>query len=282
MIAFSIWPVNIYRYWIFYVIAFLFAYLFFFMLAKKKVFIKYPKIHLLLEKHLDDFILYSILWVLIWGRLWHILIYDLSYYFYHPNEALQFWKWWMSFIGWMIWVLLSLTIFLRNKKFKKFELIWILDLVLTITPLGIMIWRVWNFLNQELYGIIVPYNFWWLNNEVITLFQKLHIFHVYDQVDTFLRVNTNFLSSFFEGFLLFIVTLLILKKFIKNWIYRIWYITWIFLVWYSVVRFFLEYLRMDSQSEFILYLSKSQWFFVIFFIIWLFFLLRKPQRISIK
>jgi len=62
MIAFSVWKIDIYRYWIFYVLGFLIAYMFFYILAKKKVFFKYPKIHLLLDKYLDDLILYSVLW----------------------------------------------------------------------------------------------------------------------------------------------------------------------------------------------------------------------------
>ncbi|MFZ2150589.1 MAG: prolipoprotein diacylglyceryl transferase [Candidatus Absconditicoccaceae bacterium] len=282
MIAISIGPIDIYRYGIFYVLAFLSAYAFFSLLAKKQVFIKYPRIHLLLQNHVDDIILYSVLGVLIGGRLGQVLFYDLNYYLTNPIEILQFWKGGMSFIGGMIGVLISLIIFVRKRKLKKYELVWILDLVLTITPLGIMLGRIGNFLNQELYGIIVPYNFWGLSNPIINLFQKLHIFHIYSNIDTFLRVNTNLLASFFEGFLLLIVTSLILRNFIRKGTYRIGYITGIFLIWYSSVRFFLEYLRMDSQSEFIFYLSKSQRFFVVFFAFGLFFLLKKSSKIVIR
>jgi phosphatidylglycerol:prolipoprotein diacylglycerol transferase len=282
MIAFSVWPIDIYRYWVFYVVAFMSAYIFFYLLAKRKVFMNYPKIHLLLDKHTDDLILYCVLWVLLWGRLWHILIYDLWYYFDSPREMLQFRKWGMSFIGGMVWVSVSMIIFARKRKLKKSELLRLLDLILTITPLGIMFGRIWNFLNQELYGILVPYDFRWLSNRIISLFQKLHIFHVYDNVDSFLRINTNLLAGFFEWFLLFVFTSIILLKFIRKWIYRIGYITWFFLVRYSIARFFLEYLRMDSQSEFILYLTKSQRFFICFFFLWLYFLLRNPQKVSIR
>lgn len=37
-----------------------------------------------------------------------------------------------------------------------------------------------------------------------------------------------------------------------------------FLLMYSVIRFGLEYLRADSQMEIIAFLSKSQWFFLLF------------------
>ncbi|MBP7062398.1 prolipoprotein diacylglyceryl transferase [Patescibacteria group bacterium] len=36
-----------------------------------------------------------------------------------------------------------------------------------------------------------------------------------------------------------------------------------FLLLYSTIRFLLEYLRQDSQAEFIAYFSKSQYFFIL-------------------
>ena len=98
---------------------------------------------------------------------------------------------------------------------------------------------------------------------------------MYPAVDEFLRINTNFLSMFFEGFAILVVTLSIMYHWIKNKRYRTGQIAGIFLVMYSAIRFVLEYLRADSQEEFIGMLTKSQWFFVFFFLLGIFFLLRK-------
>jgi len=78
----------------------------------------------------------------------------------------------------------------------------------------------------------------------------LGIFHVYPQVDQLLRVNTNFLSSFFEGFVLLIITLSVLSIQIKRNIIQPGKIVAVFLMGYSFIRFLFEYLRADSQLEF--------------------------------
>ena len=43
-----------------------------------------------------------------------------------------------------------------------------------------------------------------------------------------------------------------------------------FLLFYSVVRFVFEYVRVDSQMEIIGFMSKSQWFFVVFIVVAIF------------
>lgn len=282
MIAFSIWSLDIYRYWIFYVITFFIAYLFLYYVWKSSIFSKYPKVQNFFDKNLDDLVLFSILGVLVGGRLWHVIIYDLNHYLQYPVEIFQFWKWWMSFIWWMIWVLLTLFILAKRKWLKRSDLIILFDCILCIAPLGITIGRIWNFLNQELYGIKVPSDFWWLSSWLINLLEKLNVFYVYDKIDIFLRINTNFLASFFEWFISLVVTLSIFFVFKKRWKFRVWYITGIFLLWYSFVRFLLEYIRFDSQSEFVFHLTKSQRFFVIFFIVWLYFVIFEKKKISIK
>jgi prolipoprotein diacylglyceryltransferase len=79
----------------------------------------------------------------------------------------------------------------------------------------------------------------------------------------------------FEGFMILIVTLTIMYQWIKRQRYHAGQIAGIFLVAYSTVRFILEYFRADSQGEFVGMLTKSQWFFIFFFLLGLFFLLRK-------
>lgn len=282
MIAFSLWSVDIYWYWIFYVVAFFSAYLFLYYISRDVFFSKYPKIKTFLRDNLDDLVLLSILWVLVWWRLWHVIIYDLAYYLKNPLEIVQFWKWWMSFIWWMIGVFLSLLIFAKLKKLKKSDLILLFDLILCIAPLWILIWRIGNFLNQELYWIIVPSWYWWFSIWFVKLLEKLHIFYVYEKIDNFLRINTNFLASFFEWFISFVFVSTLFLIFKKRWKFRIWLITGVFLLRYSLVRFFLEYLRFDSQSEFVFYLTKSQWFFVLFFIVGLYFIFFEKKSFIVK
>lgn len=268
MIAFSIFWINIYRYWIFYLIGFILAYFFLLFIWKKQYFHKFPKLQNLLKNELETLFIILILWVLIWWRLGHVLIYDFQYFIDNPLDAFKIWQWWMSFIWWILWVVLWVTLFIRYKKFSRKEYIILLDLLCCILPLCIAFWRLWNFLNQELYWIIFTNPFWRTEWTIWTL-TSLWFLHIYDKIDSSLRINTNLLSIIFEWILLFITWMIIFTKQIKNNKRKIWKIWVFYLLWYSIIRFLLEYLRQDSQSEFIWPFSKSQRFFVIFIITWI-------------
>lgn len=268
MIAFSIFWINIYRYWIFYLIGFCLAYFFLFFIWKKKYFHKFPKLQNLLENDLETLFIILILWVLIWWRLGHVLIYDFQYFIDNPLDAFKIWQGWMSFIWWILWVVLCITLFIRYKKFSRKEYIILLDLLCCILPLCIAFGRLWNFLNQELYWIAFTNPFWRTESTIWTL-TSLWFLHIYDKIDWVVRINTNLLSIIFEWILLFITWMIIFAKQIKNNKRKIWKIWVIFLLWYSIIRFLLEYLRQDSQSEFIWPFSKSQRFFITFVIIWI-------------
>jgi phosphatidylglycerol:prolipoprotein diacylglycerol transferase len=268
MIAFSIFWINIYRYWIFYLIGFCLAYFFLFFIWKKQYFHKFPKLQNLLENDLETLFIILILWVLIWWRLGHVLIYDFQYFIDNPLDAFKIWQWGMSFIWWILWVVFWVTLFIRYKKFSRKEYIILLDLLCCILPLCIAFWRLWNFLNQELYWIVFTTPFWRTEWTVWTL-TSLWFLHTYHKIDSSLRINTNLLSIIFEWILLFITWMIIFTKQIKNNKRKIWKIWVIFLLWYSIIRFLLEYLRQDSQAEFIWPFSKSQRFFLIFIIVWI-------------
>lgn len=268
MIAFSFFWINIYRYWIFYLIGFILAYFFLHFIWRKKYFHKFPNLQNLLENDLETLFIILILWVLVWWRLGHVLIYDFQYFLNNPLDIFKIRQWWMSFIWWILWVVLWVTVFIWKKKFNRKEYIILLDLLCCILPLCIAFWRLWNFLNQELYWITFE-NPFLRPTSVISSLKALWLLHVYDKIDPSLRINTNFLSIIFEGILLFITLMIIFTKQIKQQKRKIWKIWVIFLLRYSIIRFLLEYLRQDSQSEFIWPFSKSQRFFLIFIIVWI-------------
>ena len=268
MIAFSIFGRNIYRYGIFYLIGFLLAYCFLCRIWKKRFLHKFTKLQNLLESDLEILFIILILWVLIWWRLWHVLIYDFQYFINNPIDIFKVRQWWMSFIWWLIWVLIWIISFLRKKKFSRKESIILLDILACILPLCIAFWRLWNFLNQELYWIVFNNPFQRTQSTIWTL-TSLWLLHIYDKVDAALRINTNLLSIILEWISLFIVLMIIFTKQIKQKKRKIWKISMIFLLWYSIIRFLLEYFRQDSQAEFIWPFSKSQRFFIIFIIIWI-------------
>ncbi len=268
MIAFSLWSLHIYRYWIFYFIGFLIGYFFLKHLGHTNFLSHNPKrnkLQQLLRHNTDDILIAIVLWWIIGGRLGHVLIYDLKYFIHNPQDIFAIRKWGMSFIGGMIGGLWWLYILKRIKKLSRKEFLLLLDTIVIVVPIGIMLWRIWNFLNQELYGILVDPNFRQMPWRLIHLFKSLQLFHNYPLAGEWLRINTNFLASFFEWFLGFIILFSLHIKRRKTKHIKPWFLVSIFLIRYSLVRFLLEYIRQDSQSEFIWRFSKSQRFFLWFF-----------------
>lgn len=278
MIAFSIGSIDVYRYGIFYFVTFLVGYLFFLRIAKKNIFwSKFPHLQTFLEKNIDDLILYIFIGVLVGWRLGHVIIYDLSYYLSHPAEIFQVRKWGMSFIGGIFGVTIALVVLAWKKRLSLKEVLLMGDLIFAILPFGIMIGRIGNFLNQELYGVVVSDRLPRIWYPAFSLLNDLGIFHVYDQIDTQLRVNTNLLSSIFEGWILLIITMSIIHKRIRNVRVKPGQIIAIFFLWYSGVRFLLEYVRADSQLEFYGRFSISQRFFLWFFVVGIMILILRKK-----
>lgn len=268
MIAFSLWPIHVYRYGIFYFIGFLLWYFFLKHLWKISLFTnnnKRQNLQKLLKNHTDDILIAVVLgWIIGW-RLGHVFIYDLPYFIQNPRDIFAIRKWWMSFIGGMIGGLTWLLVLKKIKKLSRNEFLLLLDSIVIILPIGIMFGRIGNFLNQELYGILVDPNFRNMPSRLVTLFQNIHIFHHYPMAGEWLRINTNLLAGLFEWLFWFILLFLLNRKRIKRKIIKPWFLVSIFLLRYSMIRFLLEYLRQDSQAEFIWRFTKSQRFFIWFF-----------------
>lgn len=254
MVAFSLWVVKIYWYWIFYLVTFVIGYAFLRRVGKKRIYEQFDNAQLLLTHGIDDIILATVVGILLWGRFGEVVIYNWEYYSTHLSEIIAVWHGGMSFIGGIIGVIIAILIVDRLFKLTKKELFIIFDVLLVIVPIGIILGRFGNFLNQELYGIVAPTRF----PSILT--------HVYPQIDAEVRINTNLISLILEWVLIFILNL---RSFIYQYITKKitpGRITITFILLYSVIRFFLEYLRQDSQSEFLWPLTTTQWFMVLFFI----------------
>ena len=246
MIAFKIWPIAIYWYGIFYAISFLLGYFY-----VKKLALKYLKLSNF-SKFLEDLLFFSILGVLIWGRLWHVFFYEFSYFVQNPLKIFAVWEWWMAFVGGFIWVAISLYFLARKYKINYFKLT---DLIVSFAPFWIWLGRIGNYLNQELYWKECPGFLLWtfLCNNFWT--------------DKFYIAN-QLLEAFFEGFLLFAIFQYLVWK--KNILNKPGLLTCIFVICYSFARFLLEFVRLNPQ-DCILYfgLSISQYFMILFFLVWL-------------
>ena len=282
MVAFSIFGINIYWYGIFYLIWFILAYLFLFFLGKSKILDKYKNLQNFLRNDLDDLMIALVLWVLVGGRLWEVFIYEWGYFSQNLSEIVKVWHGGMSFLWGMIWVILSIIILSFIKKLYRKDLLLLFDCLVVVVPIWIILWRFGNYLNQELYWLIVPEWAWWISSSFYDCLVRLNIFHIYPNVDDLLRVNTNFISILFEWIVLFIVMFFVsLWQIRKNKI-KIWLNSSVFLIFYSFFRFFIEYLRVDSQSQLLWVFTTSQWIFLWLFLMWIIWFISFTRKKIIK
>lgn len=104
----------------------------------------------------------------------------------------------MSYIGGIFGVISALFLLLRKHKTSREEKRVFWDCLVAIIPVGALVGRIGNFLNQELYGRPVTEIFPHISESLRSFFVSIFVFRVYPRVDDVLRVNTNLLASFFE------------------------------------------------------------------------------------
>ncbi len=98
---------------------------------------------------LEEMLTAVILGVIVGGRLGYVLFYQPGYYAQHPAEALAIWQGGMSFHGGMLGVAVAGLIFASR---HGIDLRHVLDILALATPPGLLLGRVANFINAELWG----------------------------------------------------------------------------------------------------------------------------------
>ncbi len=87
--------------------------------------------------------------VLVGGRLGYALLYNFELFAQHPEAIYQIWLGGMSFHGALLGGTFALALWTRGRH----ESLWdYSDLIATFLPLGLLLGRVGNFINGELYG----------------------------------------------------------------------------------------------------------------------------------
>ena len=97
----------------------------------------------------DEFLSWAVVGVIFGGRLAYILFYNSNQYLHDPMEALKVWHGGMSFHGGMMGVIIAAYMFTRIKKISFFAFT---DLLACVTPIGLGLGRLANFVNGELFG----------------------------------------------------------------------------------------------------------------------------------
>jgi phosphatidylglycerol:prolipoprotein diacylglycerol transferase len=97
----------------------------------------------------DDVITWCALGIVLGGRLGYVLFYGKTYFLEHPAEIFMLWHGGMSFHGGFLGTILALLLYARSHKISMLSM---LDLGAVVTPIGLFLGRIANFINGELWG----------------------------------------------------------------------------------------------------------------------------------
>jgi|TARA_B110000908_G_scaffold87460_1_gene104402 phosphatidylglycerol:prolipoprotein diacylglycerol transferase len=98
---------------------------------------------------IEDLLTWMILGMILGGRLGYVLFYQPSYYLQNPQEILFVWQGGMAFHGGLLGVIVAGLIFTTRYKIPKLSAA---DVMALGVPPGILLGRLANFINAELWG----------------------------------------------------------------------------------------------------------------------------------
>ncbi len=101
------------------------------------------------KRHVDDLVTWCTIGVIAGGRLGYVLFYDPGTYLARPLEILAVWEGGMAFHGGLAGVILAILLYCRAHGLAVWR---VLDYVAVVTPIGLLLGRLANFVNGELWG----------------------------------------------------------------------------------------------------------------------------------
>ncbi len=224
-VFFSIGPFDVRYYGLVYGIGFLCSYL------ALRYFISKDEDTPLEKKDADDIILYILLGSIVGARIFYSFVYNIEGIMRNPFDIFIMWRGGMSFHGGLLGGFLAvvLYVFRYNKKVKKekdrISVYHITDLVSFSLAFSIMLGRLGNFANNELYGRItnVP---WAVKFKTAEGFR--HPSQIYEAI--------------YSATIGFVLLWLNQKKMPRG------FLTWTFFVLYGTFRFITEFFRQPDPQ----------------------------------
>lgn len=172
---------------------------------------------------------WAVFGVILGGRLGFVLFYEPAYFLAHPAEILQVWSGGMSFHGGFIGVILG---FIGFARMNRIPLLHVADIGAVTVPLGLLLGRLANFINGELWGrpTDVPWAF------------------VFPGAGDLPRHPSQLYEAALEGALLLALMWVLALR--RGWLKRPGMLTGLFFVGYGAARAFVELFR-EADAKFI-------------------------------
>lgn len=172
-------------------------------------------------EQVSDLVFYAALGAVLGGRLGYVLFYNFQEYLANPAELLAVWRGGMSFHGGMLGVVCAVALYARRLR-RPF--LAVADFLLPAVPIGLLLGRIANFVNQELWG--APSNLPWA------------VLFTHPAAGGVPRHPSQLYEALLEGLLLFAVL---------NWLQarepRRGVVAASFLIGYGLCRFAVEFVR---------------------------------------
>ena len=175
-----------------------------------------------------DFAFWTMLAIVIGGRVGYVLFYNLAFYAANPMQVFNTLDGGMSFHGGMVGLIVAVVLFTRSKGGN-----WLsgVDLIAAVGTIGLMLGRIANFINAELYG--APTALPW------------GVIFPTDPLQT-PRHPSQLYEAALEGLILFLVI-----RFVTHVLYGLrkpGLVAGIFAIGYSLARIAVEFVRLPDEQ----------------------------------
>lgn len=98
---------------------------------------------------IDDFILWATLGIILGGRTGYVLFYNLPFFINNPAAIFKLWEGGMSFHGGFLGCVVAVMWFAHRNRISILSLG---DITTAVAPIGLLLGRIANFINGELWG----------------------------------------------------------------------------------------------------------------------------------
>lgn len=220
-VIFSIGPVSIHWYGVAYVVGILLGWLYArSLISDDRLWARGQR--RMTKEHLDDFLLWAAVGIVLGGRIGYVVFYDLDRVIQDPIRAIQIWNGGMSFHGGLIGTTLAIAIFARSRGINVWQLC---DVIAACVPIGLFFGRIANFINDELWGRMsdVPWAM------------------IFPTGGPYPRHPSQLYEAGLEGIVLFLVLRLLTQRY--HTLAKPRFTTGAFVAGYALCRIFVEFFR---------------------------------------
>ncbi|MGR3314410.1 prolipoprotein diacylglyceryl transferase [Roseovarius indicus] len=188
------------------------------------------------ERQLEDLLTWVVLGVILGGRLGYVLFYKPAYFVQNPAEILMLWQGGMSFHGGLLGVITACVVFSWRQRISWLS---VADVLCMATPVGLLLGRIANFINAELWGR--PTDLPWG-----VIFPGEMAQYCPQVVGACARHPSQLYEALLEGLILGAVLLWLVFR--KGALKRVGTVTGVFFAGYGLARFLVEFVRQpDAQ-----------------------------------